>query len=596
MPPPRRLHRLTPSEGFHAALAALGLSPGLMARGSQNFVPTADGRMRAWLGLLLQAAVEGGTVMMPASDGYASLGTVGSPGSGNAVASISNSLWYAGSGRLRFNGAFVGALSASSTLSFILRSGGSYATTAYQAGRVAPSPPALTARDNVGGKMNGGVSLRTTRINSITGGESDASELSPAVTITDGKLLVSFDGISLDSNGQDKWGLYACRVGFQTKGPHYGIAKTPEVTDASLATLFGVLRATELEFTDADLDYERIAPIDNDPPPACTHVAAIENFIVGFGVFGGTGVIASKQNYLEAFPLENLQFLPERPVAVYPRPSDGFILVACPGSLHAVVPTGATPPYALQTIFPEVGVAAHHNLCFTENMIYMFTEKRGICRGSRAGEPDYEFAARVAEYTSGWTPANVVVGYDVPTQHVVYAHGSEMLAFNKQTGAWSAPLKLSALRSGGAAAPVSGTVRSAVTYQRKLYFGIEAGGVYALYRYTEGGGGSRAIYQSPWMAAADEADTVSRAKLALEGAMNRAATVEFFTNGDESTVKETFNITAQAGGSRLRHLKTLKPNLRNAESVMMRLTLDSDDGSEGLIEAVLRGAGSGVPL
>jgi hypothetical protein len=293
MPPRRPLVNLRPLAGFNAALAALGLSPELMARGSQCFLATSDGRMRAWPGLTVQASVQGGTVIMPASDGYASLGTVGSPGSGSLAASIADSLWYAGSGALRFNGAAIAALSASSTLSFLLRSGGSYATTPYQAGRVAPSVPALTGRDNVGGKINGGTAIRATRINSTTGGESDASDPTPPVTIIDGKLVISFSGISLDSNGQDKWGLYAPRIGFQTKGPFYGLAKYPEVADASLATLYGILRAVEVDFTDAELDYERIAPIDNDPPPACTHVAALENIILAFGVFGGTTILAS---------------------------------------------------------------------------------------------------------------------------------------------------------------------------------------------------------------------------------------------------------------------------------------------------------------
>ncbi|MGI9065977.1 MAG: hypothetical protein ACR2HX_06185 [Pyrinomonadaceae bacterium] len=595
MPPRRPLVNLSPVSGFVAALAALGLSPELMARGSQCFLATSDGRMRAWPGLTIQASAQGGTVMMPVSDGYGSLGSVGSPGSGSLAASIADSLWYAGSGPLRFNGAAIGALSASSTLSFLLRSGATYGTTPYQAGRVAPTAPALTKRDNVGGKINGSVAIRATRINSTTGGESDASDPTLPVTIIDGKLLISFNGISLDANGQDKWGLYGTRVGFQSKGPFYGLAKYPEVADASLATLFGVLRAVEVDFTDAELDYERIAPIDNDPPPSCTHVAALENIILAFGVFGGTGVISSKPNFLEAFPIDHLSFLPERPVAVYPRPTQGFILVACRGSVYAVVYTGATPPYALQSVWPETGVAAYHNICFAENTIYAFTERRGICRSQGAGEPDYSFAAEVAEYTSAWVPANVVVGYDVPTQQVVYCHGAEMLPFNKQTGRWGAPLKLSALRSGGAAAPVSGTIKSAVTHQGKLLQSVDTGAIHALYRFGEGGG-SQAIYQSPWIPAQHVSETITRIRCAIDGSFGRASTLRIFRNGDAAAI-ETFNIAAQVGGNRMRYLEALKPgDAKNCESYMLQLTIDSDDGSESLLSALVEGVGSNVSL
>lgn len=597
MPPRRPLVNLRPRAGFHAALAALGLSPELMARGSQNFLAMPDGVMRAWLGLALQATVQGGTIMMPASDGYASLGSVGSPGSGSLAAFIANSLWYAGSGPLRFNGSTIGALSASSTLSFLLRSGGGYGTTAYQAGRVAPSAPSLTGRDNVSGKINGAIAMCFTRINSTTGGESDRSDPTLPVTIIDGKVIASFNGISLDSNGQNKWGPYSSRVGFQDRGPFYGLAKTPEIADASLATLYGIPRAYEFDFTDAELDYEREAPIDNDPPPACTHVAGLENIILAIGVFGGTGIIASKPGYPEAFPIDHLSFLPEAPIAVYPRPTQGFILVACRNSMHAIVYTGTTPPYALQSILPETGIAAHHNLCFAENEIYLFTERRGIGRVRGAGEVDYSFAAEIAEYTSGWTPANVVVGYDQPTQNVVYAHGSEMLTYNRQTGKCGAPLKLSALRSGGVAAPVSGTIKSCVTHQGKLYLAVDTGSIYALYRFSEGGGGSQAIYRSAWISAEYEHEAITRIKLALDGSFNRAATLKIYRNGDTSAPVETFTIAAQVGGNRMRHYKTLKPGkAKNCESYMLELTIDSDDGSESLLSALLAGVGSNVAL
>src|SRR6185295_15852144 len=102
--------------------------------------------------------------------------------------------------------------------------------------------------------------MRFTRINSTTGGESAASDPTLPVTIIDGKVVASFEGISLDSNGQDRWGPFSSRIGFQSKGPHYGLAKTPEITDTSLATLYGINRAYEFNFTDAELDYERIAP------------------------------------------------------------------------------------------------------------------------------------------------------------------------------------------------------------------------------------------------------------------------------------------------------------------------------------------------
>jgi hypothetical protein len=135
-----------------------------------------------------------------------------------------------------------------------------------------------------------------------------------------------------------------------------------------------------------------------------------------------------------------------------------------------------------------------------------------------------------------------------------------------------------------------------VTHQGKLYHAVDTGSIYALYRYGEGGG-SQAIYRSPWIPADRVSETITRIRCAVDGSFNRASTLRIFRDGDTATPVETFNIPAQAGGNRMRHLNKMKPGAaKNCESFMIELTIDSDDGSESLLSALVEGVSSNVSL
>ena len=103
---------------------------------------------------------------------------------------------------------------------------------AYQAGLPKPSAPEISiSTDALGqpitGQVSGEISAQLTRIRTVTGAESEASDTSNIINPTNGRVRVAFPD-ALDSQGQDEWGLYLTRHGFGGVGPHFLYRQIPE--------------------------------------------------------------------------------------------------------------------------------------------------------------------------------------------------------------------------------------------------------------------------------------------------------------------------------------------------------------------------------
>jgi len=102
----------------------------------------------------------------------------------------------------------------------------------YQAGLPKPSAPEVSiSTDALGqpnpGQVSGEVSAQLTRIRTVTGAESEASDTSNIINPTSGRTRIAFPAC-LTEQGQDEWGLYLSRHGFGGIGPHYLYRQIPE--------------------------------------------------------------------------------------------------------------------------------------------------------------------------------------------------------------------------------------------------------------------------------------------------------------------------------------------------------------------------------
>src|SRR6266705_1316179 len=113
------------TEGYVSAVMR-GQGGDYMSRGSENGMVTGTGLTRAFRGPLLVNGKLGSRVFFNTDQNYAGLGTGAVDGIGS-IFNVRQLLSFLGRGQVNFNGAAIAGVLASSTLSFIKKSGGVYA-------------------------------------------------------------------------------------------------------------------------------------------------------------------------------------------------------------------------------------------------------------------------------------------------------------------------------------------------------------------------------------------------------------------------------------------------------------------------------------
>lgn len=558
-----------------------------IAYGSKNWLILGDGRLTAYKGPSLINSVTGGRQMMQSAESYASLGEYNAVGLGS-IYKVLTGLFFVGSGLVKYAGTSLG-VTASSVLSLRILNSGAYGGTTYQAGEAQPSAPDVgtqTASGGFSGTMpQGTVSVVIWRIRSNTGAISVHSEPSAVVIVTTGQT-VRVTMPALDSNGQDRWGIGVSRIGFGNSGPYYQLT---EVADTSLTTVNSIARSIELEWTDADLAGQDLAPIDDFPPPAATFGGTINDTAFLDGCYGersggvftsskGSTIALSKPLFFESYPPDSLVFTPEPPTALISRPADGYAYRAGLTTLGALMYTGGTSPIAYHLLWPSTGVAAPHNLVLAEGgRLYAWTGQRGWCRIGDNGEPDNTFSRAFDRDSANFVASNVVLGWDPDHQIVVAMHGTTVLPYNSQLGVCCTPLDLSGKIVGNICAAV--TVNDG-TNNRMIIAANDSSSAIRLYSFNTGTGMVSELV-TPTLPSDGESDCIARAL--ITGTFDNNAnpvTVDFRRNG-ETTPYRTKNVYPRAV-SQVLTLPTLRPNVRNAREIAMRVVVTGTGGDNSL--------------
>lgn len=153
-------------------------------------------------------------------------GKIGGNDSGNVFVQFGNTVFFIGSGDT-FVEDFTQKIGTSTNQLQIHINGQS-----YQASLPKPSAPEVSiATDALGqavaGQVSGEVSAQLTRIRTVSGAESEASDTSNIVNPSNGRIRLAFPA-ALDDQGQDEWGLYLTGHGFGNTGPHLLYRQIPE--------------------------------------------------------------------------------------------------------------------------------------------------------------------------------------------------------------------------------------------------------------------------------------------------------------------------------------------------------------------------------
>jgi hypothetical protein len=410
-----------------------------LAPGSSNVVVLGPGLVETYRGFDTAAVAARGTLNWSYGNTVLSLGDnpATNIGSGSALLSVGKTIFLIGGGHLRVNGTTIAGVSATSNLQLVLFAGGGYSSAnLFQAGLAAPAAPTLSPT-GAGAKNTGTFTFVFTKVRTATGAESKPSPPSNVATATQQQLVGNVPLFGTWTDGTDAYNVYFTPANFGVKGPWLFL-------DQKVAADLDGSGNFTVEFSDAELTPDE-PPLDFDIPPAGTHAWQMGNVMIVGGTYGGFGISSSVPNYFEAYPPISTYFLPEELVGTAGGPQDGFTLLICKGSTHAAVWTGAPdgPAIIARPLWKNIGFSTVNAVTIAGKDVYGFTEKQGIVRTGPNGEPDFEFARRIAPETTTWVAANVMAGFS-PTENLVYfSDGNKMLIYHIDMDVWDAPIDMS---------------------------------------------------------------------------------------------------------------------------------------------------------
>jgi hypothetical protein len=385
----------------------------------------------------------------------------------------------------------------------------------------------------------------------------------------------------------------------------HGITSTIEHDFTFRRAVTGVPRSYVIEWRDSDLAGADFAPIRDYPPPAGTFGGVLGDVTFVDGAYSqglitssaqasnarGSAIAVSDPVRPESFPPDNYLFTNDTPVALF-EGGQGLYWRFGRNSLGVIRYVGGSPALSFETLWKGVGIQAQTNACLGGGgRLYAYTGTRGAIRLGMGGEPDTQFAARVADDMAAWNPLNVALGYDPNYTYVFYAHERQILCFYEAAEMWCAPIVLpDDLMPGGLIRSfVTVNSESAIGYNG-IYIAIGDSETINLYSFNTGTG-SVGKFVTQWNMAMDQTELLARIKMGLRADAPSDIETKIYINGDSEPVREMVTHIPSAG---VKIPSTLRPNVRQARLWKTETTWESNGGDAGLEFVIVEGDTSGI--
>lgn len=498
--PPRRTIRYANSEGYWPNQDKLPGIPGSVV-GGKNMWFRGAGKWESSKGVGSGGSNGGVRHLQAVGDTHGGMSVFGS-----VIRFFLSNVW-AGSGSAFEGGTNLGA--AGSTL-VIKPVGG----TAKSVGVAAPSAPVISD-GGVAGLLDGTVSLRLTAVSDI-GEESNASAQSNIISLSLKK--VRFTTPTLPA-GATKFGVYVPRAGFGREGPHF---RHTTLGDISPGTY-------DIDWTDSVLG--QIAPIDNDPPPACSFAGSLNNILLAIGAYGDM-VAPSKAGDYGAFP-------PDWPVSLGGSPTgvkagmDDSLIISTATSVRGVRASGdvTVTPIAMWVIWERMGFP-NMSCWWAHGADVWGFNGRGPVTSAFGADKESDFALPVMSdfITYGLNASNTTGGHDPRSKSMVYVSGQNAWPFSLVTGRWSTRMELPA------------SIVTAETIGDDLLLGTSGGTMYIL----DSGSGMAYELIPCWQDVSE--DEMAGNVIMAAGTVDQSTTVDILTDLDEITSRFQTTFTANHSG------------------------------------------------
>lgn len=506
--------------------------------------------------------------------------------------------------------------------------------------------------------MNGVISLVIWRVSDITGQVSLMSLPSNVIALTNQSAIVKFPLI--DSNGQNYWGVGVPKIGFADLGVFYelptslkgevaeteiaytrstgsaSIVNTSNVVDAaggaftsadigrrlafgtydswitainsgtqvqmndtnnSGATITatgtithavqGITRAVELSWSNGALQGQRTAPDKAFPPPAGQFAGVINDVVW----LESDGIIyVGEPGQIGSFPPSNALF-PNEPAVQYVRGGDWGYWRWGKQSLGILAYVGGSPALEYQTLLENQGILYPQNVSTGARgrMMIWLDKPVVMAQGIEFDEDFEERAEKVAPDFAGWenqtadTP--VVPGYDGRGKYEVWCYLKKVMPYYVPKRAWCAPIDLTG--------KVGGNIVSSVTHRKQLYLTCLEGANLVIYQFDVGTGSVMVVQTDD--TPEGYGDTIS--EVYVQGRIDNTANavkVDIIKNFNDAAPIEVSNVVAPGTG--VQHFARRRPDILNAKSHAVRVTMTSTGGDTGVDKILTYGSVSEVVI
>ncbi|HKS27830.1 MAG TPA: hypothetical protein VJS44_08425 [Pyrinomonadaceae bacterium] len=549
---------------------------------SENALVSGTDVVRAFRGVTVLGGKSGSRLLFNADQSYAGLGTQAVNGTGSAFV-VKQLLMAIGAGQVNFDGAAISSFIASSTLSFIKKSGGVYAAGAstgpFQAGHAQPSAPLIFAKDSPSaGKeaMTGAVTVVIWRVSSITGQVSLMSLPSNVLELSNQSVIVQMP--AADSNGQTHWGIGVVKLGYADLGFYIQLPTSlgGEVSEADLTTIDGITRAVEISWSNGALQGQPLAPDKAFPLPAGQFAGVMNDtlFLDADGI-----IYVGEPGYIGSFPPSNAIFASEPAVHWLKIGPNAFGRFG-KHSVGILMYVGGSPALEYQEILSNQGIALPQNVALGfGGRLLMWLGKPTVL--DKALEPDFEYANKVMPDFDGWdagqsTSQPIVPCFDPQGLYECWCFQKKVMAKHAPTGRWCAPIDLTG--------KINGNIVSHVIHDRKLYLSCVDGLTLKLYQFDAGTGSTMVVQTDD--TAPGRGDTISEVfvQARTDDEANNLL-IEAITNHEDDSPAEVFDDTVEA--DKTLFIRTDEPNIIDAVSHALRVTVPclGGDASVELIES-----------
>lgn len=499
--------------------------------------------------------------------------------------------------------------------------------TPYDAGLAAPMTAPTVAKLTTGVKaMIGSYSLLVCRKRVATQTISNPSPVSlQTLEGTDNKFLVTLPSTI---SGQDAWVIGGTFSGYGTSGPWYEVRDclaTPSGTVSPVGGGSAVVAGTSTKFltelavddvvtinavdisvltVDSDVQFTATAAVaagstqtvtlkkaavewfnaelgqiiefDNDLPPLAQGVFVFNDVLCLWGTYGlgqtppGPAISPAKASNPEAFSALATVYMGDGEEIKNVYPAEGRVYVTTTNTLQVLTPAGlADTPFIARPIwrygFPSAAAGV-----IADQTFYGFCNK-GAARTTAQDGPDFSFASAVQYDMSGWTAANVVVGFDPKNMAVVYFHypGSGVttaIPFMLQTQTWSTPME------------IGSQVIDTATVNGILYLMVKTGVTCQIYEWDSTAGGT--IQGTPYVAtpysdANAEGIDKNVTRVEVVGLANNAY---IYTNGADLTSTGAAAVSYVLVNTTEGPEPVLRANVRQAKLFAIRVDLGATLG------------------